>query len=435
MNWSYSEAFAGIGAWGKAIKIVTERHNDTCTLKRYWEIDKYASNAFSAIHGESEDLNLWDITKDMPGCPTDVFFYSPPCQTFSIAGKREGTNVNKGNLFYAAMQNLEKAKPKYAIMENVKGLPSGDTKKDFNAMLWYLESLGYYNYWKVLNTKDYGVPQNRERVFIVSVRSDIYDKGKRFEFPKPFKLELTLKDMLEEEVDDKYYLSDEYIRRFLKNDLTMGSDIKIVGTTVENPEEKGTNCRHWVHDTSGIVGALSVTENKQPKQILIGESRGRNNNDGDIEQNLEINKEGTSNALTSVQKDNYVIQLQSGHKKGYTEAYPGDCINLDQPNSDTNRNRVPGKVSSTLTTACNVGFYNGLSIRKLTPLECFRLQGFSDYDYYKAVESYDNTYTKGSSDTQMYKRAGNSITVNVIVEILENLLYDREQDGQQLSLF
>ena len=144
MNITFSESFAGIGAWGKAIERVTARHNDTCELKYYFEFDKYASNAFSAIHGVSESLNKWDITQDVVVPKVDVFFYSPPCQTFSIAGKREGTTVDKGNLFYAAMQKLEQSKPKYAIMENVKGLPSGDTKADFNAMLWYLESLGYY---------------------------------------------------------------------------------------------------------------------------------------------------------------------------------------------------------------------------------------------------------------------------------------------------
>ena len=152
-----------------------------------------------------------------------------------------------------------------------------------------------------------------------------------------------------------------------------------------------------------------------------------------------------SNTLTSVQKDNYVLtcdgsiqetlKINSATNVGYEEASPGDCVNLEHPNSTTRRGGVGKQVSQTLTTSCNIGYYNGMNIRKLTPLECFRLQGFDDKDYYKAVKAYDKTFTSGKSDTQMNMRAGNSITVNVIEEILENLLYDREQEGQQLSLF
>jgi len=382
-NWTYSESFAGIGAWGKAIQRVTKRHNDTCELKWYAEIDKYASNAFSAIHDELEEKNIWDITQDIEVEPMDIFFYSPPCQTFSIAGKREGTTVAKGNLFYEAAKFIKQAQPKYAIMENVKGLPTGDTKKDFVAMLMYLKDIGYYNYWKVLNTKDYGIAHNRERVFIVSIRKDLYDIGKRFEWPKPFKLELCLHDMLQENWDEKYLLSQK------------------------------------------MIDALQYTESEfqgrfNPKEI------------GDHANCIDTREGG--------RRTNNFIKVKSGHKKGYQKAYPGDCINLDQPESKTNRNRVPGKISSTLTTSCNIGYYNGDMIRRLTPLECFRLQGFDDKDYFKAVKSYDETFginkdRTTKSDAQMYMRAGNSITVNVIEEILENLLYDRKQDFQQLSLF
>ena len=383
MNWTYSESFAGIGAWGKAIQRVTKRHNDTCELKWYAEIDKYASNAFSAIHKESEEKNIWDITQDIKVDPMDIFFYSPPCQTFSIAGKREGVTVAKGNLFYEATKFIKQTKPKYTIMENVKGLPSGDTKKDFVAMLKHLENMGYFNYWKVLNTKDYGIPQNRERVFVVSIRKDLYNQGKRFEFPKPFKLNTCMHDYLQVWWDKKYLLSQK------------------------------------------MIDAMQYTESEfegrfKPKEI--GEHA-----------NCIDTKEGG-------RRTNNFIKVKSGHKKGYDIAKPGDIINLDQPNSTSNRNRVPGDVCSTLTTSCNVGYYNGDMIRKLTPLECFRLQGFVYEDYYKAVKSYDKTFGTNKdgttkSDAQMYMRAGNSITVNVIEEILENLLYDRKQDFQQLSLF
>ena len=346
MNWKYSESFAGIGAWGKAIKQVTKNHGDTCELKWYAEIDKYASNAFSAIHDVSEDLNIWDITKDTKVDEVDIFFYSPPCQTFSIAGRRELTTVPKGNLFYNALDKIKQIKPKYLIMENVKGLLSGAAYEDFKYMFIELERNGYFNYAKVLNTKDYGIPQNRERVFIVSIRKDLYDQGKRFEFPKGMKLEKRLFDMLEDEADEKYFLSQKMINAFLLNEDWAS--------------------RFQLKKETDIANCIDTKEGGRRTNNFFG-----------------------------------YYYLKPNH---------------------------------------NIGIYNELVVRKLKPLECFRLQGFEDEDYYKAVTAYDKKFGLNKdgttkSNAQMYMRAGNSITVNVIVEILENLLYDRKQEGQQLSLF
>lgn len=122
MKTTSAEIFAGIGAWGKALDRVTKRHGDTHELKYYFEIDKYASNAFAAIHGVSEELNNWDITEKCEVPEVDIFFYSPPCQSFSIAGKKEGRTVAKGNLFDSAIEKLKQSNPKFAIMENVANL-------------------------------------------------------------------------------------------------------------------------------------------------------------------------------------------------------------------------------------------------------------------------------------------------------------------------
>lgn len=209
MNYKYAEYFLGIGAPGKAIHRVTKRHGDTCEFVYGFEIDKYARNAFCAIHGIDEELIYHDITDQSDYLPyVDIIFYSPPCQTFSLAGKREGTSVDKGNLFYAALQGIIKSGPKYAIMENVANLKN-QFADDFYAMLKALEEAGYVNYARVLNSKDFGIPQNRERIFIVSIRKDIYDLGQRFEFPKEIKLEKRLKDMLQNDVNNKYYLSEK----------------------------------------------------------------------------------------------------------------------------------------------------------------------------------------------------------------------------------
>ncbi|MGL6098076.1 MAG: DNA cytosine methyltransferase, partial [Fusobacteriaceae bacterium] len=317
---------------------------------------------------------------------------------------------------------------------------------------------------------DFGVPQNRERVFLVSILGE----HEEFKFPEKESLNLRLKDVLEKNVDEKFYLSQEMVDRFLKSKPISSTDIKIVGSTVGAGQ--GTNCRHWVHDTSGIVGALSATDYKQPKQIVeagiiqvgnisksengwdnpqtgrvysadgisptlntcgggqrepkivvepfIATSRGGNpENPKDrtvgapTEQRLEPNIRGISNALATVQKDSHVFEpvlVKEATKKGYKEAYPGDEINLEQPNSETRRGRVGDQIANTLTTGCNQGVLeNSYRIRKLTAKECWRLMGTSDDDFLKAQEH--------SSNAALYKQAGNSIVVDVLVRLFEQI--------------
>lgn len=357
MKYTYAEYFLGIGAPGKAIKRVTSRHNDICEFKYGFENDKYARNAYVAIHDEDESKIYWDIREQPKELPyVDIVFYSPPCQTFSIAGKKEGTTVNKGKLFYNALKGIKKSRPKYAIMENVANLKN-QFRKDFNAMVQALEEVGYMNYAKVLNSKDYGIPQNRPRIFVVSIRKDIYDQGVRFEFPKPIKLEKRLVDVLEPVVSKDYLLSKKMIKCLLRE-----------GTSFD----------------------------------------GRNT-------------------------DNF-IYVKSNTKNGYELAYPGDSVNIEFPGSNTRRGRVGKGVSQTLTTSMGIAYYNGYCLRSLTVKEGFRLQGFDDEDYHKAVKSYNETFLNGKSSTQMKIKLGNSITVQVEEEILENLLYQRKQIGNQISL-
>ncbi len=199
--------FSGIGAFEKAL----DRLNIDYELVAFSEIDKYATKSYCAIHGVDESMNLGDITKvDENSLPKDIdlITYGFPCQDISLAGKQkgmfndDGTQTRSG-LFFEALRIIEATKPKIAIAENVKNLTGKKFKEQFELVLKSLEEAGYSNYWKVLNAKDYGIPQNRERVFIISIRKDI-DKG--FEFPEPFPLQLRLKDMLEDEVEEKYYL-------------------------------------------------------------------------------------------------------------------------------------------------------------------------------------------------------------------------------------
>ena len=205
------ELFGGIGACSKAI----ERLGIPYEIADYVEIDKYAVKSFNAIHGtnfEPQDIKEWN--KDIEA---DLIMHGSPCQDFSVAGKGAGGDKDSGtrsSLMYETLRIVEKIKPKYVIWENVKNLLSKKHIHNFEAYQEAMRNLGYVNYYQVLNAKDYGIPQNRERVFTVSIRNDIWDKtydsfGKLFEFPESFPLEKKLKDILDDEVDEKYYLSED----------------------------------------------------------------------------------------------------------------------------------------------------------------------------------------------------------------------------------
>ena len=254
--------FSGIGAFEKAL----DRLNIDYELVAFSEIDKYATKSYCAIHGVDESMNLGDITKvDENSLPKDIdlITYGFPCQDISLAGKQkgmfndDGTQTRSG-LFFEALRIIEATKPKIAIAENVKNLTGKKFKEQFELVLKSLEEAGYSNYWKVLNAKDYGIPQNRERVFIISIRKDI-DKG--FEFPEPFPLKLRLKDMLDDEVDESFYISDERtksLQRDLINKDTLMLDVcqyKREGHPREYNEVSPT---------------LSARDYKDPRLIQVG---------------------------------------------------------------------------------------------------------------------------------------------------------------------
>ena len=206
--------FSGIGAFEKAL--------DNCRipyeLVNYCEIDKYASKAYCAIHGVSEDKNLWDVCKvDATQLKDiDLICYGFPCQDISISGKMQGMYDEEGGytrsgLFFEALRIIKECRPRIAIAENVKNLMSETFREQYHTVQESLGDAGYTNYVSILNAKDYGIPQNRERVFIISIRKDI-DMG--YIFPTPVPLKLCLRDLLEDKVDEKYYLSAEAVKGF-----------------------------------------------------------------------------------------------------------------------------------------------------------------------------------------------------------------------------
>lgn len=362
------EAFAGYGSQSIALRNLGVEYEVVAIS----EIDKYAIKAYEAIHGSTN--NLGDICKiDPKDIPDhDLFTYSFPCQDLSVAGKQAGLGKGtRSGLLYECEKIIEAKKPKYLLLENVKNLVGKKFKPQFDEWLEYLESLGYTNYWKVLNAKDYGVPQNRERVFVVSVLGE----HKPYEFADKIPLDKCIADILEDEVDEKYYLSDEIQNRF----KITNQNKNIIGTT--KPDFRTIGQRDLVYSEEGVMGALVATDYKQPKQILIPQAT----------------------------------------KKGYIEMdLPGVC-DLSYPNSKTRRGRVQegGKIFPTLTAASqDICYIEQLfRIRKLTPRECFRLMGMRDNDI-------DKIQAVGISNTQQYKMAGNSIVVDVLEAIFKNLFME-----------
>ena len=348
--------FSGIGAFEKAL----EKQNIPYELVNYCEIDSYAGKAYSIIHNVSEDKNLKDVcTVNVTG-DIDLLVHGSPCQSVSIAGKQEGAVKGSGTrsaLIYESMRIIQNTMPKVIVYENVKNLLSSKHAPVFEDYLQTLENLGYKNSFKVLNSKDFGVAQNRERIFVVSVLGE-----QEFVFKDHNPVRQTLKEVVEpvEDVADKYYLKDEYIQSYVINTIQYKPEnIMKVGTILGM---NGHDILKRVYSQLGIAPTLTtgVTGNSIPKIIAL---RGRPHN-GKNYQMLEPQAGDFSNTLTTFTKDNL-------------------CA-------------------------------DGIGIRKLTPLEYFRLQGFDDNDYFKLRE---NKF----SDSQMYKMLGNSITVNVLEYIFKNL--------------
>ena len=291
------ELFGGIGALTKAFKRLGIPHK----VIDYVEIDKYAVASYNAMNGtnfEPQDICEWD--KDIE---VDLIMHGSPCQDFSLAGLQKSGDKGSGtrsSLMWETIRIVEKLKPKYVIWENVKNLLSKKHRHNFDAYLETMEQLGYANYYQVLNAKDYGVPQNRERVFTISIKKDI---GKYFVFPPKQELKLKLKDMLEEEVDEKYYLSDEWVKK------------------IKYEYENNTIC-----ETRYDEGIRTFKDN------ICGSLR-------------TIDAGGNK----------CVIQVKEATKQGFKEAYVGDSVNLQRPNSTTRRGRVGNQVSQTLQTSDNIG--------------------------------------------------------------------------------
>lgn len=327
--------FTGIGAFEKTLKNL----NIPYELVAFSEIDKYAIKSYCSIHNETEDKNLGDIrninTNDISK-EIDIMTWGFPCQEISLAGKLKG--IEKGEtrsgLYYEGYRIMKDVMPKVSIIENVKNLTSKRFKDKFLNILKEIEDLGYNNYWKVLNAKDYGIPQNRERVFIISIRKDI-DRCS-FNFPEKQFLEVRLKDLLEDKVDEKYYLSEKAIGRLIKKSnklVKQQENPNVSAYIVSNYFKTGGRDEQYIKDdkVNRITGIFD-TENKKHQSGSI----------------YDIN--GISPTLTSSSGGNIQphVLVNEGTKKGYTEAMEGDSINVSYPMNINKRGRVGKEVSQTI---------------------------------------------------------------------------------------
>ena len=372
-----------------------------------------------------------------------------PCTDISCAGKQKGFLDENGEktrsgMYYEGIRILRYKKPAISIIENVKNLTSKRFKKEFEMVLSDLDEAGYNSYYKVLNAKNYGVPQNRERVFIISIRKDL-DNG-QFKFPEPFDNGIRLKDILENEVDEKFYLSDDKEQKVLsslnQSELpvtTRNSDTvsTIRATYYKNGER---NVCENIENGNGYEGVVESNSVKQIGNMSNGKSSWSNPQTGRI-----YSAEGISPTLNTCgggQREPKIVTglvsskgkkfdkeidiantLLARDYKGFGNQAMNAVIKIPKDtkadgcyiNQSPSFTRAPLEgLSRTLKADSHAGVYDGIRIRKLTPRETWRLMGFSDWDF-------DAAKNVGISNSQLYKQAGNSIVVDVLYYIYVEL--------------
>lgn len=335
MNYRTIDLFAGIGGFRLGFENTGHFTNVFGVENDKFACQTYLENFKENPEGDISAIDDRQIREFVPDF--DVLLAGFPCQAFSIAGHREGFIDSRGQLFFDVIRFLNIKKPQAFLLENVKGLLSHDKGETFKIILKYLQEAGYNVFHEVLNSKDYDLPQNRERVFIAGFKNKV-----NFSFPEKIKLKKCVLDILEEKVDEKYFLSDRYIECLKKHK--------------ERHQNKGNGFGFQILDVKGIANTL------------MARSSG-------IERNL--------------------IKIGSLNKGG--QGY-----------------RVYSGLGIAACLSANGGAKTGLysiedKIRKLTPRECARLQGFPD------------SFKIPVSDTQSYKQFGNSISVPVVEAIAKNI--------------
>ena len=406
-------------------------------LVNFCEFDKYAIKSYCAIHKVSEKLNLGDITKVNENNLSEfnMICGGSPCQDFSLAGKQKGSvwtckdcgheynpltvhwserdkcpecgsnNIEKtrSSLLVEYLRVIRANKPNFGMYENVKNIVGKQFKETtFKLFTDELKEYGYNVYWKVLNAKDYGIPQNRERVYLIFIKKEL-DNGK-FKYPKPFDNGIRLKDILEDEVDEKFYIPEDKVQRFVPS--LNNKDALLYDACQIKREEKA-------REYNDFCPTLTARDYKDPRPVndnvvkQVGTISKCNGNWKNPQVGRIYSTYGCSPTLNTCGGGSHepkIIQLGNVNPSG--KGMNGNVFN-ENGLVPTLTTRPEGFKTAILPVT------NDIRIRKLTPKECFRLMGFSDENF----EAAENVV----SNSQLYKQAGNSIVVDVLYYILVEL--------------
>ena len=446
---TFLDLCAGIGGFRLGLELAGYKCIGFC------EKDKFAVKSYRAMFNTEGEWYGDDITKlkseELPYA--DIWTFGFPCQDISVAGKQKGLKGERSGIYFSIIDLLkgkeEKDKPAYLLIENVKNLLSINGGFDFATVLLELDQAGYDAMWQVLNSKDFGVPQNRERVFIIA---NLRSRGRREILPLSSENPTTLKQIIGGMQGYRVYDTDGLSCTLQSNAGGVGAKTGLYCIGNVNPSGKGVSGN--VYDTEGISPTLTangggagaktglyfidqstkktqITENSRciTSRYTAGIVNRTAMNSGVLEaravitpnreskrQNGRRMKEAEEPMFTLTGQDRHGVAIKEATKKGFAEAEIGDSINIAFPGSKTRRGRVGKKVAQTLDTQCMQGtLSSSYRIRRLTPKECFRLQGFPDELFEKARTV--------NSDAQLYKQAGNAVTVNVAYAIAQSLKF------------
>jgi len=360
--------FSGVGAFDQALIRLGIKYKTIFSC----DMDKYARQTYIENYGEPEYYPADVYDREIPKQSLDIYMTSPPCQAFSMAGKRLGKEDKRGILFFNSHEFIQKNKPRFFIFENVRGLLSHEEGRTFQEWINYLggksinglpvlfpdqNAVPYHLYYKVINSKNLNVPQNRERIFIIGIRDD---QDNVFQFPKDEPLTKKLKDVLQDEADEKYFLSDKMINGFLKTDKY----IKVKSAT-----KKG-------YETAKEGDSINLSvPNSETRRGRVGK---------EVAQTLD----------TACNQATWIADYRYDEGLRIREDGNSPCLDASMNNTES------------LSASSPYTNYSG-KVRRLTPRECFRLMDFPD------------TFTWSVSDSQAYKQAGNSIVVKCLEKIIE----------------
>lgn len=412
MNIKLFDTFAGIGATHKALK----ETGANVELVGYSENNIYADISYRSIHKVDKSLNYGDISELNPNSipDFDLMNFSFPCKDFSVAGKMSGLNDSKGithsGLYFHGMNIIKTKKPKYVIVENVKGITFKKFEKDFGLIRKDFIENNYNIYWKILNASDYNHPQNRERLIMVCIRKDVdYNK---FKFPEKLKLQYSLKDIIEKSVNDKYYKKDVYIKQFSKKSEGLMVHKAVVMVKV----------RKYEVDIELLKSTLrEAKKNSKLTNKQVSEITGKP---------LTLVEHWFRNDVSfSIPSEDIWFKLKKLLKID-TNAFDHSIMTFEIREGVFDKSKrvydIKGIAPTLTATSPNEKIYlEDGRIRELTPLECWRLMGFSDDEYISARNGIiqecmgiDNS----KLEAELYERAGRSIPINILKEVFNSLL-------------